>query len=187
MDFKNLLKNRRSIREFQNKEVPLHLIREIIQDTCLAPTASNLQPCRFIIVRNRDLIKKISDESKKNLLSDLARNPASSVKQYEFRLRDEGFNVFYNSPCLVFIIGPRDVRSIEIDCSLTAAYFMMSATARGLGTCWIGLGAHIRDGEILNEIGMPEDCKIIAPVILGYPVRIPESAERHDPHIVKIV
>ena len=96
MDFKTLLTNRRSIRDFRNEEVPLSIIKEIIQDTCLAPTASNRQPCKFIIIRNRDDIKKLSDESKKNLLSDLERNPGSPLKQYEPRLRDEQFNVFYN-------------------------------------------------------------------------------------------
>ena len=50
MDFKTLLINRRAIRDFQNKEVPLSVIKEIIQDTCLAPTATNRQPCKFIII-----------------------------------------------------------------------------------------------------------------------------------------
>ena len=65
MDFQTLLKNRRSIRDYQNKEVPLTILKEVIEDTCLAPTASNAQPCRFIIIRNRAMIKKLSDESKK--------------------------------------------------------------------------------------------------------------------------
>ena len=64
MDFKTLLINRRAIRDFQDKEVPLSVIKEIIQDTCLAPTATNRQPCKFIIIQNRDYMKKLSDESK---------------------------------------------------------------------------------------------------------------------------
>ena len=35
MDFKTLLANRRAIREFQDREVPLSVVKEIIQDTCL--------------------------------------------------------------------------------------------------------------------------------------------------------
>lgn len=187
MDFKTLLKNRRSIREFQDKEVPESMVKEIIQDTCLAPTASNRQPCRFIIIRNREEIKKLSDESKRNLLADLARKPDSPLKQYEEALRDARFNVFYNAPCLVYVIGPRDVYSLEVDCGLTAAYFMFAATSRGLGTCWIGLGAHLRDRRILDEIGVPDDCRIVAPIILGYPVTIPEASERRFPEIVKVI
>ena len=187
MDFKTLLTTRRAIRDFQNREVPLSIIREIIQDTCLAPTARNGQPCKFIIVQNRDYIKKLSDESKKNLLSDLAKDPDSLIKNYESYLRDETFNVFYNAPCLVYIVGPKDVHSLDVDCALTVAYFMFSATSRGLGTCWIGLGAHIRDRKILDDMSVPEDCEIVAPIIVGYPTSIPPASERHAPDILKII
>lgn len=187
MDFKTLLTNRRSIRDFQDREVPLSVVKEIIQDTCLAPTASNRQPCRFVIVQDRERIKRLSAESKRNLLAELVRNPDSPLKQYEAALRDEKFSVFYNAPCLVLVIGPRDVYSLEVDCGLTVAYFMFSAVSRGLGTCWIGLGAHVRDRQILNEIGVPDNCRIVAPIILGYPVTIPPVSERHAPDIVRIL
>jgi nitroreductase len=187
MDFETLLKNRRSIRDFQNKDVPTTIIKEILQDTCLAPTASNNQPCRFIIIQNRDYIKKISGESKKCLLDDLVQNPELPLKQYEAALRDEQFNVFYNAPCLVLFVGPKDAHSIDVDCGLTVAYFMFSATSRGLGTCWIGLGAHIRNKKILNEIGMPSGYQIVAPVIVGYPTSIPPASERHSPDILAII
>jgi nitroreductase len=187
MDFKKLLANRRSIREFQNKAVPLATLKEIIHDTCLAPTASNGQPCRFIIIRNRDYIKKLSDESKKSLLDDIIRDPNLPLKQYEPALRDGQFNVFYNAPCLVLFIGPKNVYSLDVDCGLTVAYFMFSATSRGLGTCWIGLGAHVRDKKILDEIGVPSGCRIVAPIIIGYPESIPTASERHSPDILKII
>jgi nitroreductase len=187
MDFKTLLANRRAIRDFQDREVPLSVVEEIIRDTSLAPSASNRQPCRFIIIRNRERIKKLSDESKRNLLDDLARNPDLPLKQYEATLRDEKFNVFYNAPCLIYVIGPRDLYSLEVDCGLTAAYFMFSAASRGLGTCWIGLGAHIRDRVTLGEIGVPDDCRIVAPIIIGYPASIPPASERRVPEIVKVI
>ncbi|MCG2740135.1 MAG: nitroreductase family protein [Syntrophaceae bacterium] len=187
MDFETILKNRRSIRDFQNQEVPLPILKEIIQDTCLAPTASNGQPCRFIIIQNRDCIKKLSNESKKSLLDDLDRNPNLPLKQYEAALRDERFNVFYNAPCLVLFVGPKDVYSLDVDCGLTVAYFMFSATSRGLGTCWIGLGAHVRDKKILDEIGVPSGCRIVAPIIIGYPESIPAASERHSPDILKSI
>jgi nitroreductase len=187
MDFKSLLTNRRAIREFQDKEVPLHVLKEIIQDTCLAPTASNLQPIKFVIIHDREQIRKLSDESKKSLLDDLVRDPDLPLKQYEGALRDGQFNVFYNAPCLVLFVGPKDVYSLDVDCGLTATYFMFSATSKGLGTCWIGLGANIRDKKILGEIGVPSDCRIVAPVIIGYPKSIPPASERHSPDILKVI
>jgi nitroreductase len=187
MDFQTLLTNRRSIRDFQGKDIPLSLVKEIIQDSCLAPTASNGQPCRFIIVRDRDCLKRLSDESKKNFLDDIRQNPDSPVKMYEAVLKDENFNVFYNAPCAVFVIGSKKVKSLDVDGALTIAYLMFSAAAKGLGTCWIALGSHLRDPKILDEIGMPGDCRIVAPIIMGYPAAIPAVSERHAPVIVKVV
>jgi len=102
-------------------------------------------------------------------------------------LRNPGFNVFYNAPCLVFIVGPKQVRTLYVDCTLAACYFMFSAAARGLGTCWIGLGTSIEDSALLELIGMPEDCNIVAPMIIGYPKAIPNQPERIEPQILKIV
>ena len=187
MDFKTILRNRRSIRDFQDKAVPQSVLQEIIQDTCLAPTASNGQPCRFIMIQDRQCMQRLSDESKKNLLADLTQNPASPLKQYEATLRDDNFNVFYNAPCLVYIVGPNNIRSLDVDVALTAAYFMFSATSRGLGTCWVALGSQIRDRKTLDDIGVPADCRIVAPIIVGYPTNIPDVSERHAPYILKII
>jgi len=62
MTFTELLKNRRSIRDFQDKEVPVKIVEEILQESTLAPSASNNQPCRFSIVNCKNTIKALSDE-----------------------------------------------------------------------------------------------------------------------------
>ena len=142
MDYETLLKQRRAIRDFQDREVPLSVVEEILRETCLAPTASNRQPCKFIVVRDRERMRRLSDVSRRTLLADLDGNPDSPLKAYETYLRDERVNVFYNAPCLVFILGPDDVRSLDVDCGLTAAYDVRG-DGPGPGTCWIGLGAHL--------------------------------------------
>ncbi len=187
MNFSELLRNRRSVRDYQDREVPLDLVRDIIQDTCLAPSASNGQPWRFIIITDRALMKRISDESKAGLLADLEGNPELPVGRYREILKNKEFNVFYNAPCLVFIAGPSDHRSLYVDCALAAGYLMFAAAERGLGTCWIGLGAHIRSAELRREIGLTDDLRIVAPVIIGYPVRIPDPRRRDAPVILKTI
>jgi len=187
VDFSDLLVKRRSIREFQEKEVPTELILEIIQDSCLAPSSGNGQPWKFIIVQNKDWMRKLSEESKKNLLSYLGKNPNSHLKKYEAVLRNQNHNVFYNAPCLVYIACPKAVGSSQIDCALVAGYFMFSAAARELGTCWVSLGSNIQDSAILQQIGLPEDCKIVAPIIVGYPKTIPSTPTRNEPQILKII
>ena len=187
MEFQELLKNRRSIRDFQEKEVSQGTVKDIISESCLAPSSGNGQPWQFVVINRKETMKRLSDESKKNLLSDIAQNPDSPAKKYEDILRNKEFNVFYNAPCLVYVIGPRDYRSLDVDCSLFACYFMLTAAARGLGTCWIGLGTNVRTPELMREIGIPKGCRIVAPIIIGYPKNIPEPSPRNEPKMLKIV
>ena len=186
-EFSDLLRKRRSIRDFENRDVPLDVVKEIIGESCLAPSSGNGQPWQFIIVRNREVIKRLSDESKRCLLADMEKNPSSPSKNYEAVLRDPDFNIFYNAPCLVYVIGQKEIRSLHVDCALLACYFMFSALERGLGTCWIGLGRFMEDTELLTLTGMPDGFQIIAPIIVGYPRSIPDPSERMKPQILKIV
>lgn len=187
MTFSELLQKRRAIRDFEDKAVPLSLVEEILRDATLAPSASNNQPCRFSVVQCRKAIKNLSDESKACLLRDhsdkkIALNPA-----YVNLLKDENFNVFYNAPCLIFVAGPKSVGSLDVDAALAAAYIMFAAAARGLGTCWVALGANIRDSQLRGELGISENLRIVAPIILGYPKAIPAAPERHAPEILRVI
>lgn len=187
MTFAELLKNRRSIRDFQDKEVPLKVIEDILQESTLAPSASNNQPCRFSIVHCKKTIKALSDESKANLLEDYAKNKTSLNPAYVDVLKEKNFNVYYNAPCVIFIIGSSSVRSLDVDCALAANYIMFSAVERGLGTCWINLGSQIRDPQLKAVLGIPDGCRIVAPIIIGYPKAIPAASERHAPQILRVI
>ena len=53
---------------------------------------------------------------------------------------------------------------------------------------WIRMGRHVRDKELLDEIGLPEDYRIVAPIILGYPMgNIPDMNPRNEPIVLKTV
>jgi len=183
MTFAELLQKRRSVRDYEQKAVGIDTINEILQ----APSASNNQPCRFVVINCRETIKRLSDESKANLLKDFAQKKASLSPEYVELLKNENFNVFYNAPCVIYIVGSKTVHSLEIDCALMASYIMFAATARGLGTCWIGLGAHIRDPKLRAEMGMDENLRIVAPLIIGYPKENPAPSARNAPKILRVI
>lgn len=187
MDYSELIRNRRSIRDFEDRAVSLETVREIIKESCLAPSSGNRQEWRFAIVTNRDYIKRLSDESKKNILREIEADPGTYMSRYREAMQNEKFNVFYNAPCLILILGPKDNHSLEIDCTLMASYIMFAATARGLGTCWIGLGNFIKDTGMLADMGITGDLQIIAPLILGYPKRIPRASSRKDPRVLGVI
>jgi len=186
-EFRTLMEKRRSVRDYRDTAVPLPLIREIIADACEAPSAGNRQPWGFIVVACRDMMKRLSQESKKNLLADMKKLRSPMLRLYRKVLKDEKFNVFYNAPCLVYITGPENVHSLDADCTLAASYFMFSAADRGLGTCWIDLGSHIKDAALCEEIGLREDHKIVATLIVGYPRTVPARLSRKEPNILKII
>ncbi|HPC86472.1 MAG TPA: nitroreductase family protein [Smithellaceae bacterium] len=187
MDYNELLKKRRAIRDFEDQGVPLPLVEDILRDATFAPSSSNNQPCRFAVVQCRKAIKNLSDESKACLLQDHSDKKIALNPQYVNLLKDENFNVFYNAPCVIFVAGPKSVGSLDVDAALAAAYIMFAATARGLGTCWVALGANIRDSKLRGELGLSENARIVAPIILGYPKAIPAAPERHAPEILRVI
>ncbi|MFZ2397704.1 MAG: nitroreductase family protein [Smithella sp.] len=132
-------------------------------------------------------MKALSDESKANLLDDFAQNKASFNPAYADVLKDKNFHVYYNAPCVIFISGSSSVYSLEVDCALAASYIMFSAASRGLGACWIALGAQIRDPKAKALLGIPDGCRVVAPIIIGYPKNIPAASERHAPQILRVI
>ena len=183
--FTSLLKNRRAIRAFENKPIPRDLIHELLQDCCLAPSSGNAQPSKFIVITNQDLIARLSDECKRNLLAEVENNPAGPLKRFESLLRNENHHVFWNAPCLIFLVGNGSQPLMEINCALAASYLMFAATARGLGTCYVGAGTRIEDDGLLAETGVVQGLTIIAPIVVGYPKAIPDPPPRKNPEIIK--
>lgn len=183
--YSDLLKNRRAIRDFTTEKVEPNLIQEILHETCMAPSAMNMQPWRFIIIQDQAVIKRISDESKKNLLKRIENDLNNPLSRYKTRLSDPNFNVFYNAPCLVLIVSNISNEYVRYDLGLAASYFMFAATVRNLGTCWIGLGANIEDPALRAEIGLSADYDKIVPLILGHPKQILPMSIRNEPIILK--
>ena len=185
--FSELLLKRRAIRDFEDKDVPTGIIDEILQESTLAPSASNNQPCRFVVVHCRKTIKALSDESKANLLRDFAEKKIKLNPDYVTYLQNENFNVFYNARCLILVVGPSSVGSLDVDAALAASYIMFGAADRGLGSCWVALGANIRDPRLRAELGIPDTCRIVAPLIVGYPKAIPAPSLRHAPDVLRVI
>ena len=186
MNFPELLARRRSIRDYQERAVSPEVVSEILKDTCLAPSSGNGQPWQFIVVHNKEWIRRFSEESKKNFVAAIEKDPRSPLKKYEANLRSKEFNVFYNVPCLVYIGAERS--SVSATGLLPGGLlFHVCPAARGLGTCWINLGIEIRNLEIQKAIGMSEDFRIVAPMTLGYPKAVPALPIRNEPKILKMV
>ena len=123
----DFIKERRSIRAFQEKQVPEKEIEMILEAGRWAPSASNRQPWEFIVIKNRDILKKIA-----------------RVTGYGWFIGEASF--------AVAIVGkPRISQNwYVVDTSLVSMNMMLMAWSLGIGTCWIGSMNKERAKEILG-------------------------------------
>ncbi len=150
----DFIKERRSIRAFQDKQIPEKEIEMILEAGRWAPSASNRQPWNFILIKNRDILKK------------LAR-----VTGYGWFIGEASF--------AVAIIGkPRTSHNYYIiDTSLVSMNMMLMAWSLGIGTCWIGSINKEKAKEIL-ELGRNDYLLTVLP--FGYiQGAIPDPTQRN--------
>ncbi len=185
-DFFEVLYSRRSIRLYKDEPISKETIDELLRDATQAATASNLQPWEFVVITNKNFIREVSDSCKRKMLKSIETNLESPYKRYEATLRNADLNIFYNAPCLIYVVAPRSAGLGIFDCTLAAGNIMLSARARGLGTCWIGLGAS-PEPEMRERMGIPKDYRIVAPIIVGIPGHEPAAPARRAPVIRKFI
>lgn len=186
MEYSELLINRRSIRNYKSKPVSMTLLTDLIKESVLAPNAGNIQPWGFVVINNKELLRDISGDCRKNILARIKNNPDDFAARYKQMLSNESFNIFYDAPSAVFVLGDRKVKNYKIDAALVASYLMMSAASKGLGTCWINFALAVEDPELLAKLNLIDGYEIVAPLAIGYPAGIPALTNRKKP-LIRIV
>ena len=179
-----VIRERRSVRNYTDREVPQTVIRSIIAAGVQAPTALGLQPWQFVVVRDRDLMRQASDYCKPILAERIQEESRPETEEFLAALRNPDYSIFYNAPVLVLVLGARDVVSSVLDCSLCAENMMLAAWALGIGSCWIGSAALIQENpDLVSALKIPDDHQIVAPLIFGYPASLPPKLDRREPRI----
>lgn len=178
--------NRRSVRNYSDREVPDELIEKLIDAGIHAPSALALFPWSFVVVKNKEILKEISDFVKPVIIKSLKNSETGGMtKKYLEMVGEEGFSIFYNAPCVMFVLGRNDLAFSDIDCSLCAQNIILSAYSFGLGTCWIGSAAYLeKNPKLVSDLGIPDGYHIVAPLVLGYPDEAPEMPDRPEPSVV---
>ena len=97
--FKNIYL-RRSVRDYKPNDVPDDILKELIKAGTYAPTAVNKQPWRFVVVKNMDTIRRLSDRAKKLWLDNAGKVDDPHLKQVVGAMKMPEFNIFYNAPVL---------------------------------------------------------------------------------------
>ncbi len=186
--FKNIYE-RRSIQSFCPDPVPDDAIMEIIRAGTYAPSAMNIQPWRFVVIKNRQHIKRLSDKAKE-LWVEMSKNAQKPELQ---RLADivsrPGFDMFFNAPLLIMIFAHQEAFMPQIDCAFAAENMMLAARSMGLGSSWVGLAQPLEKvSGIMKDLEVPEKHRLLGSLVFGYPadegLEAPET-ERNRSVIMK--
>lgn len=149
MSFSSLVKKRRSIRGYADTPVSFDTLKKLFETARFAPSACNLQPWHFIVIR---------DEVNRNKLSSVYPKPW-----------------FISAPVIIAACCDHSVswkrnekRDFgEIDVAIALDHLTLAAAEEGLGTCWIGA---FNFEEATLQLGLPEHITPVAFTPLGYPL-----------------
>ena len=160
MEFLEAIRERRSIRNFQKKDIPQKIVDKLIDALIWAPSAGNLQARKFFFVKDAKLKEEIA---------------AAALNQ----------NFIATAPLV--IVGCTDSRisgrygergeylySIQ-DVAAGIMGMMLVAHENGLGTVWVGA---FREEEVFDLLNLPQNLRPVAIVPVGYPVKIPSPPPR---------
>jgi nitroreductase len=145
--------SRKSIRSYENKEIPEEVLHKILEAGRQAPSAANRQPLRFVIVKDQ--------ETKKNLIN-------------------ASFNGFIKEASVV-IVGCANVDSLltgkwaVVDTTIAMQNMVIAAWTFGVGSCWIGA---FNEEKVKDLLKIPAKWKVVAFVTLGYPAEQPKPKNK---------
>jgi len=152
MDIYEIIKKRRTIRRFKQKEIPLELLEKFVDMARIAPSGANMQPLEYIIVNDKKLLEEIF--------------PLTRWAGY---LGEEGPPPEGKRPvAYIVVLINNEIKSPspKQDSGAAIENILLSATYNGIGTCWIGSINRERLREVLH---IPDNYEIDSIIALGYP------------------
>ena len=158
MSFLSLAKQRYSSRSFKPKAVEEEKLLQILEAGRIAPSAKNNQPWYFVVIRDKENLKQITECYQRPWLQE--------------------------APVIIVICGDHSKSwrrqdgkdHCDIDIAIAIDHMTLAATDLGLSTCWICKFDVMKCDSILN---LPDDIEAIALLPVGYPADSTNSS-RHD-------
>jgi len=157
MDLFEAIRSRYSVRSYLSRPVEQEKLNRIFDAARLAPSGSNRQPYKFVVVRDAETRRKLV--------------PACC---------DQAF--VGQAPVVIAAVGlmPDRVMSCgvpgdPVDVAIALEHVALAATAEGLGTCWIGA---FHQDQVRELLGIPNHAKVIEVMTLGYPADRPGRKTR---------
>ncbi len=164
MEIDETIKGRRSIRRYQDRDIPDSIIGELLELATCAPSSMNGQPWHFIIIRSEKIKKRLVEIKNKYCPVEKEMYQADFLQKA--------------SVIIVVCVDKQNSYDREVENGVLAtANLMLGAYSRGLGSVYLSAyrnGEPAISNEIRQALGIPHDISPITIVPLGYPDEIPE-------------
>lgn len=193
-----VIRQRRSIRSFRSHPVSEQVIQDMLEAARLAPSGSNRQPWRFIVVTNaaeKARLRQICVGQAFIEQAPVVFVCCADLTAYSQSARRKRYQEFIDYGVTETLSGrfadPAYRASLlaepelQLRTFLTAAvantyiaieHMVLTATALGLGTCWVGaLGD---EGEMEAFFSLPTTTVVVAVLPVGYPTMVPPPRPR---------
>lgn len=171
-NIEEIIKNRRSVRKFNDKPITDDELSTIVEAGRWAPTGGNCQTVHFLVITNKDVLATLRLRVKEAFsVMELSDDQYISI-QNSIKLAKQGNYVYdYNAPVLVVVANRRGYPNAIADSACALQNMMLTAESMGIGSCWINQlhwldeNQHIR--EYLEPLGLGSDETICGAVALG--------------------
>ena len=151
-----------SCRDFADTPVTEEQLQYIVEAALAAPSGSNRQPWRIIVVTDKSLVDEMSEEGLRML------KEAEDQSAYE-RMMSRGGKLFYNAPCLVMVAAPEG--GAPMDCGILCENVALAAHSLGLGNIIVGMAGMPLSGpkgdEFKQRMQFPEGYGFGIGVLIG--------------------
>jgi len=150
------IKTRRSIRAFTQEEISDDEIEKILDAARWAPSAGNIQPWIFVVVRNPETKRRLSEAALNQFFINEA--PVVIVVCADQERSGMGY-------------GSRGINLYCIqDTAAATQNILLAAHALGLGACWVGA---FNEEEVRHILRVPRGVRPVAIVPIGHPAEKP--------------
>lgn len=185
-----LLKNRRSIRNFRQKPVTREALEKLIDMARYAPTGHNSQGVDWLVIGRKmelDNLAGIVIEWMRSMLEKMPER-ARSMHMDRTLLRWQGGEdvILRDAPVVVVAHAARENRMAPVSCTIALAHLELAAVSLGLGCCWAGYfnSAASTFTAMQEALDIPEDHQSYGAMMVGYPkFRYRRIPERESPKI----
>lgn len=160
MEFDKVIKDRVSIRKYQKRNIDNSQLDYILECGHAAPTAGNVQPWEFIVVRDVAMKRKIVDTT-------YIGNQKNVSKHQEWLMDAPIFIIVCaNKDRIVAKYGEESMKKlIYLDCSASVENMLLAAVNLNLGSCYI---SGFKENELSQVLQLPSSLEVIAFIPIGY-------------------